>query len=139
MAGRPAPEVYAYMARYPPLRKINFVLYHNEQARGGRDRDGGRMMASWDRRYSRRQFIRGAAGVATGAVAMGSAGGLLAACGNSSTSTSTKLQTGALPLKRDPETLVVAMDAFTNDFDPASYFLLAAIVPSFGVYDSLMR
>jgi peptide/nickel transport system substrate-binding protein len=97
------------------------------------------MMASWDRRYSRRQFIRGAAGVATGAVAMGSAGGLLAACGNSSTSTSTKLQTGALPLKRDPETLVVAMDAFTNDFDPASYFLLAAIVPSFGVYDSLMR
>ena len=31
------------------------------------------------------------------------------------------------------------MDAFTNDFDPASYFLLSAIVPSFGVYDSLMR
>jgi peptide/nickel transport system substrate-binding protein len=97
------------------------------------------MMASWDRRYSRRQFIRGAAGVASGAVAMGSAGGLLAACGNSSTSTSTKLQTGALPLKRDPETLVVAMDAFTNNFDPASYFLLSAIVPSFPIYDSLMR
>jgi len=70
---------------------------------------------------------------------MGSAGGLLAACGNSSTSTSTKQNTAALPLKRDPQTLVVAMDAFTNDFDPASYFLLAAIVPSFGVYDSLMR
>ena len=97
------------------------------------------MMASWDRRYSRRQFLRGAAGVASGAVAMGSAGGLLAACGNSSTSTSTKQNTAALPLKRDPQTLVVAMDAFTNDFDPASYFLLAAIVPSFGVYDSLMR
>jgi peptide/nickel transport system substrate-binding protein len=97
------------------------------------------MMASWDTRYSRRQFLRGAAGVASGAVAMGSAGGLLAACGNSSTSTSTKTQTGALPLKRDPQTLVVAMDAFTNDFDPASYFLLSAIVPSFGVYDSLMR
>jgi peptide/nickel transport system substrate-binding protein len=97
------------------------------------------MMASSAGRYSRRQFLRGAAGVASGAVAMGSAGGVLAACGNSSTSTSTKTQTGALPLKRDPQTLVVAMDAFTNDFDPASYFLLSAIVPSFGVYDSLMR
>jgi peptide/nickel transport system substrate-binding protein len=97
------------------------------------------MMASWDARYSRRQFLRGAAGVASGAVAVGSTGGLLAACGNSSTSTSTKAQTGALPLKRDPQTLVVAMDAFTNDFDPASYFLLAAIVPSFPIYDSLMR
>jgi peptide/nickel transport system substrate-binding protein len=97
------------------------------------------MMASWDRRYSRRQFIRGAAGVASGAVAMGSAGGLLAACGNGSTSTSIKQNTAALPLKRDPETLIVAMDAFVNDFDPASYFLLSAIVPAFGVYDSLMR
>jgi len=97
------------------------------------------MMASADGRYSRRQFLRGAAGVTSGAVAMGSAGGLLAACGNSSTSTSTKTQTGALPLKRDPQTLVVAMDAFTNDFDPASYFLLSAIVPSFPIYDSLMR
>jgi peptide/nickel transport system substrate-binding protein len=96
-------------------------------------------MTSWDSRYSRRQFLRGAAGVASGAVAMGSAGGLLAACGSSSTSTSTKTQTGAQPLKRDPETLVVAMDAFTNDFDPASYFLLSAIVPSFPIYDSLMR
>jgi peptide/nickel transport system substrate-binding protein len=96
-------------------------------------------MASWDGRYSRRQFLRGAAGVASGAVAMGSAGGLLAACGSSPTSTSTKVQTGALPLKRDPETLVVAMDAFTNDFDPASYFLLSSIVPSYGAYDSLMR
>lgn len=95
-------------------------------------------MTSFDRRYSRRQFIRGAAGVASGAVAMGSAGSLLAACGGS-TSTSTKQQTAALPLKRDPETLVVAMDAFANDFDPASYFLLSAIVPAFGVYDSLMR
>ena len=96
------------------------------------------MMASWDRRYSRRQFLRGAGGVASGAVAMGSAGSLLAACG-SSTSTSTRQQPAALPLKRDPETLIVAMDAFTPDFDPASYFLLAAIVPDFGIYDSLMR
>jgi peptide/nickel transport system substrate-binding protein len=95
-------------------------------------------MPSWNRDYSRRQFVRGAAGVATSAMAMGSVGSVLAACGSSSTSSKTRSATGAA-LKRDPETLVVAMDAFTNDFDPASYFLLSAIVPSFGVYDSLMR
>jgi len=96
------------------------------------------MMASSDNRYSRRQFLRGAAGAASGAVAMGSAGSLLAACGGS-TSTSTKQNAAGPPLKRDPGTLVVAMDAFTPDFDPASYFLLSAIVPDFGIYDSLMR
>ena len=95
-------------------------------------------MASWDGRYSRRQFIRGAAGAATGAVAMGSAGSLLAACGGSTPTTTAKPSTGAA-LKRDPNTLIVAMDAFTADFDPASYFLLSAIVPDFGIYDSLMR
>ena len=95
-------------------------------------------MASWDGRYSRRQFIRGAAGVASGAVAMGSAGSLLAACGGSSPTSAT--QSGVAPaLNRDPGTLVVAMDAFTSDFDPASYFLLSDIVPNFGIYDSLMR
>ena len=92
------------------------------------------MIASSDGRPSRRQFIRGAAGVASGAMA----GSLLAACGGSSpTSTSTKAAAPAL--NRDPETLIVAMDAFTPDFDPASYFLLSAIVPDFGIYDSLMR
>jgi peptide/nickel transport system substrate-binding protein len=97
-------------------------------------------MASLNRRYSRRQFIRGAAGAASGAVAMGSAGSLLAACGGS-TPVSTKTNQGKSgpPLNRDPDTLIVAMDAFTPDFDPASYFLLAAIVPDFGIYDSLMR
>jgi peptide/nickel transport system substrate-binding protein len=91
-------------------------------------------MASSDGRPSRRQFIRGAAGVASGAMA----GSLLAACGGSSpTSTSTKAAAPAL--NRDPDTLIVAMDAFTPDFDPASYFLLSAIVPDFGIYDSLMR
>jgi peptide/nickel transport system substrate-binding protein len=91
-------------------------------------------MASSDARPSRRQFIRGAAGVASGAMA----GSLLAACGGSSpTSTSTKAAAPAL--NRDPDTLIVAMDAFTPDFDPASYFLLSAIVPDFGIYDSLMR
>ena len=95
-------------------------------------------MANSDRRYSRRQFIRGAAGVASGAVAMGSAGSLLAACGGSSTSSVAQSGAGAA-LNRDPGTLVVAMDAFTADFDPASYFLLSDIVPNFGIYDSLMR
>ena len=95
-------------------------------------------MMARDGRYSRRQFIRGAAGVASGAVAMGSAGGLLAACGSTAASTTKKAAAGP-PLKRDPGTLIVAMDAFTPDFDPASYFLLSAIVPDFGMYDSLMR
>src|SRR5262245_39875706 len=95
-------------------------------------------MASSDGRYSRRQFIRGAAGTAVGAMAMGSAGSLLAACGGSSPTTAT--QAGAGPtLSRDPATLVVAMDAFVTDFDPASYFLLSDIVANFGTYDSLMR
>jgi len=76
--------------------------------------------------------------VASGAVAMGSAGSLLAACGGSSPTSAT--QSGVAPaLNRDPGTLVVAMDAFTSDFDPASYFLLSDIVPNFGIYDSLMR
>ena len=91
-------------------------------------------MASWDNRFSRRQFLRGAAGVASGAAA----GSLLAACGGSTPTTTKQKATGAA-LKRDPDTLVVAMDAFTADFDPASYFLLSAIVPDFGIYDSLMR
>jgi peptide/nickel transport system substrate-binding protein len=92
------------------------------------------MMESWDNRYSRRQFLRGAAGVASGAAA----GGVLAAC-SGSTPTSSKQKVTGPPLNRDPGTLVVAMDAFSADFDPASYFLLSAIVPNFGIYDSLMR
>jgi peptide/nickel transport system substrate-binding protein len=92
-------------------------------------------MASWDNRFSRRQFLRGAAGVASGAAA----GSLLAACGGSTPTSSTKQKATGAALKRDPNTLVVAMDAFTADFDPASYFLLSAIVPDYGIYDSLMR
>jgi len=91
-------------------------------------------MSSSDGRFSRRQFIRGAAGVASGAMA----GSVLAACGGS-TPTSTSTKAAAPALNRDPDTLIVAMDAFTADFDPASYFLLSAIVPDFGIYDSLMR
>src|SRR5437763_11441716 len=96
--------------------------------------DGGSIMASWDNGYNRRQFLRGAAGVASGAAA----GSLLAACGGS-TPTSTKQKATGPALNRNPDTLVVAMDAFQSDFDPASYFLLSSIVPNFGIYDSLMR
>jgi peptide/nickel transport system substrate-binding protein len=95
-------------------------------------------MTGSDGRYSRRQFIRGAAGAAAGTMAIGPAASLLAACGGSTPTTSA--QSGAGPaLNRDPATLVVAMDAFVTDFDPASYFLLSDIVPNFGTYDSLMR
>jgi len=72
-------------------------------------------MASWDDRYSRRQFLRGAAGVASGAAA----GSLLAACGGS-TPVSTKQKATGPALNRDPGTLVVAMDAITPDIDPSS-------------------
>src|SRR5215468_1920022 len=98
----------------------------------------GRDMGS-DRRYSRRQFIRGAAGAAAGTMAIGPAASLLAACGGSTPTTSSAPAGAGAALNRDPGTLVVAMDAFVTDFDPASYFLLSDIVPNFGTYDSLMR
>jgi peptide/nickel transport system substrate-binding protein len=96
-------------------------------------------MTGTDKRYSRRQFIRGAAGAAAGAAAIGPAASLLAACGGSTPTTSSAPSAAGPALTRDPATLVVAMDAFVTDFDPASYFLLSDIVPNFGTYDSLMR
>ena len=97
------------------------------------------MAARGDARFSRRQFIRGAGGAAFGAMAAGSASGLLSACSGSTPTSAKPSGGGGRALNRDPGTLVVAMDAFVNDFDPASYFLLSAIVPNFGIYDSLMR
>jgi peptide/nickel transport system substrate-binding protein len=95
-------------------------------------------MGSSNKRYSRREFIRGIGGAALGTMAVGSAGGLLAAC-SSSAPTSTTTGGGGPALNRDPGTLVVAMDAFVSDFDPASYFLLSGIVPNFGIYEGLLR
>src|SRR5213593_4479172 len=94
-------------------------------------------MAAGDWRITRRQFMRDVGGSAIGAMALGSAGGLLAACGNSP---STGSETGGgSKLKRDPGTLVLAVDAFLPDFDPASYFLLSGIVANYGMYEGLLR
>jgi peptide/nickel transport system substrate-binding protein len=88
-----------------------------------------------DRRVTRRQFIGGAGGAALGGLTLGS---ILAACGNNS-STGTNPSGQAPALNRDPKTLVVAVDAFLPDFDPASYFLLSGIVTNYGIYEGLLR
>jgi peptide/nickel transport system substrate-binding protein len=43
------------------------------------------------------------------------------------------------PLNRDPKTLVVAVDAFNGDFDPASAYLLSEALMWRGIYESLIR
>jgi peptide/nickel transport system substrate-binding protein len=45
----------------------------------------------------------------------------------------------AQPLGRDPDTLVVAVDAFNADFDPASAYLLSEALIWRGIYESLVR
>ena len=45
----------------------------------------------------------------------------------------------APPLNRDKDTLVIAVDAFSGDFDPASSYLLAQGLLWRGTYDSLIR
>jgi len=47
--------------------------------------------------------------------------------------------TGNAPLNRDPNTLVVAVDAFNADFDPASAYLLSEALIWRGIYESLIR
>ncbi|MEP7033493.1 MAG: ABC transporter substrate-binding protein [Actinomycetota bacterium] len=42
-------------------------------------------------------------------------------------------------LNRDPKTLVVAVDAFNGDFDPASAYLLSEALIWRGIYESLIR
>jgi peptide/nickel transport system substrate-binding protein len=42
-------------------------------------------------------------------------------------------------LHRDPDTLVVAVDAFNGDFDPASAYLLSEALIWRGIYESLIR
>lgn len=43
------------------------------------------------------------------------------------------------PLSRDPNTLVVAVDAFNGDFDPASAYVLSEALIWRGIYESLIR
>jgi peptide/nickel transport system substrate-binding protein len=45
----------------------------------------------------------------------------------------------AAPLGRDRDTLVVAVDAFAADFDPASAYLLSEALIWRGIYESLVR
>src|SRR5918911_2852773 len=93
-------------------------------------------------RYSRREFLRRAGATGAAAMSFGSLSALLAAC-SGSTPTSTSSGGGsaaAIPLGgRDPNTLVVAVDAWLPDFDPASYFLLSGIVTNYGIYEGLVR
>jgi peptide/nickel transport system substrate-binding protein len=43
------------------------------------------------------------------------------------------------PLNRDPDTLVVAVDAFYGDFDPASAYVLSEALIWRGIYETLVR
>ena len=43
------------------------------------------------------------------------------------------------PIDRDPNTLVVSVDAFNADFDPASAYLLSEALIWRGIYESLIR
>jgi len=83
------------------------------------------------RQTTRRQFLHDAA-LTTAAL---SASGLLAACGNST-------GTGSLPappaLKRDRLTLVYAVDNFTPDFDPASYYVNSPAHLTRSMYEGLL-
>src|SRR6266571_5448006 len=69
---------------------------------------------------------------------------LLVSCGGGKTNTqqspgATQTTTAAIPLNRDPNTLVVAVDAFNPDFDPASAYLLSEALIWRGIYESLIR
>src|SRR3989442_6711358 len=72
---------------------------------------------------------------------------MLAACGGSTQvggptgggTTPAGGGTGQAPLTRDPNTLVVVVDAFNGDFDPASAYLLSEALIWRGIYESLIR
>lgn len=61
---------------------------------------------------------------------------VLAACTTKETTGGAKENA---PLDRDPNTLVVAVDAFNADFDPASAYLLSSALIWRGIYESLVR
>ncbi|HLX34303.1 MAG TPA: ABC transporter substrate-binding protein [Candidatus Limnocylindrales bacterium] len=64
--------------------------------------------------------------------------GPVASSGGASQPAGTPVVT-AQPLSRDPDTLVVAVDAFNADFDPASAYLLSEALIWRGIYESLVR
>jgi peptide/nickel transport system substrate-binding protein len=59
--------------------------------------------------------------------------------GSAAPGTSQAAVATAMPLSRDPSTLVVAVDAFAADFDPASAYLLSEALIWRGIYESLVR
>ena len=84
------------------------------------------------RRMTRRQFVHDAA-LTTVAL---SAGGLLTAC---SSSTGSGSLLGPPALKRDRLTLVYAVDNFTPDFDPASYYVNSPAHLTRSMYEGLLK
>jgi peptide/nickel transport system substrate-binding protein len=64
---------------------------------------------------------------------------LVGACTGTGEPSTGTTGSGNAPLDRDPETLVVAVDAFNADFDPASAYLLSEALIWRGVYESLIR
>ena len=65
---------------------------------------------------------------------------LAASCTGAGTNpTASAGATHKVPLSRDPNTLVVAVDAFNADFDPASAYLLSEALIWRGIYESLIR
>jgi peptide/nickel transport system substrate-binding protein len=59
--------------------------------------------------------------------------------GSSGAATAPAPTATAEALNRDPDTLVVAVDAFNADFDPASAYLLSEALIWRGIYESLVR
>jgi len=70
---------------------------------------------------------------------------MLSACGGSTQvggptgPTGSGKESQSVPLNRDRDTLVVAVDAFNGDFDPASAYLLSEALIWRGIYESLIR
>src|SRR2546428_4174491 len=83
------------------------------------------------RGMTRRDFLQEAA-LTTAALGLG--GDLLAACG--ATTTGSRLAPPAL--KRDSLTLVYAVDNFTPDFDPASYYVNSPAHLTRSMYEGLL-
>ena len=76
---------------------------------------------------------------ATAGLALGAAGGLLAACSGSSSKSTGSSGAAKLPFNRDPGTLVVAVDAWSPNFDPAASALVSVLVSVYGMYEGLVR
>jgi peptide/nickel transport system substrate-binding protein len=68
-----------------------------------------------------------------------SSSGAAASPGTSASTSASPSAIAAAPFNRDKDTLVVAVDAFNADFDPASAYLLSEALIWRGIYESLIR